>query len=187
MKSSHLKNIYNMIAYNFKTLLIFEFLYKLMIGLIFIPAVIGIFNLTMRITGFTYLTIENILNFTLNPITIFFLLFIIAFLTMVTMFDITTLIVIFDSSYKSKRISVIDSVETSLSKCKDMLKLENISVAFLVLFIIPFLNIGVTSNVITSISIPEFIIDYIKANPILSTMLLLFYILLLSLLSNWLF
>ena len=67
----------------------------------------------MRITGFTYLTIENILNFALNPITIIFLLFIIIFLTMVTIFDISTLIIIFDSSYKNKKISVMDSIKIS--------------------------------------------------------------------------
>ena len=176
-----------MITYNFKTLLVFEFLYKLIIGLIFIPAVIGIFNLTMRITGFTYLTIENILNFALNPITIIFLLFIIIFLTMVTIFDISTLIIIFDSSYKNKKISVMDSIKISLSKCKNIFKLKNISVAILVLFIIPFLNIGVTSNVITSIKIPEFIMDFINANKTLSIIFSLFYLFLLSILSKWLY
>ena len=187
MKESRLKNIYNMITYNFKTLLVFEFLYKLIIGLIFIPSIIGIFNLTMRITGFTYLTIENILNFILNPITIIFLLLIIAFLTMVTMFDISTLIIIFDSSYKNKKISVMDSIKISLSKGKNIFTLKNITVAILVLFIIPFLNIGVTSNVITSIKIPEFIMDFINANQILSIILLLFYLFLLSILSKWLY
>ena len=187
MKESRLKNIYNMITYNFKTLLVFEFLYKLIIGLIFIPSIIGIFNLTMKITGYNYLTIENILNFILNPITIIFLLFIIIFLTMATIFDISTLIIIFDSSYKNKKISVMDSIRISLNKCKNIFKLKNITVAILVLFIIPFLNIGVTSNVITSIKIPEFIMDFINANQILSIILLLFYIFLLSLLSKWLF
>ena len=141
----------------------------------------------MRITGFTYLTIENILNFALNPITIIFLLFIIIFLTMVTMFDISTLIIIFDSSYKNKKISVMDSIKISLSKCKNIFKLKNISVAILVLFIIPFLNIGVTSNVITSINIPEFILDFINANKTLSIIFSLFYLFLLSILSKWLY
>ncbi len=141
----------------------------------------------MRITGFTYLTIENILNFALNPITIIFLLFIIIFLTMVTIFDISTLIIIFDSSYKNKKISVMDSIKISLSKCKNIFKLKNISVAILVLFIIPFLNIGVTSNVITSINIPEFILDFINANKTLSIIFSLFYLFLLSILSKWLY
>ena len=141
----------------------------------------------MRITGFTYLTIENILNFALNPITIIFLLFIIIFLTMVTIFDISTLIIIFDSSYKNKKISVMDSIKISLSKCKNIFKLKNITVAILVLFIIPFLNIGVTSNVITSIKIPEFIMDFINANKTLSIIFSLFYLFLLSILSKWLY
>ena len=187
MKESRLKNIYNMITYNFKTLLVFEFLYKLIIGLIFIPSIIGIFNLTMKITEYNYLTIENILKFILNPLTIIFLLFIIIFLTMVTIFDISTLIIIFDSSYKNKKISVMDSIKISLSKCKNIFKLKNISVAILVLFIIPFLNIGVTSNVITSIKIPEFIMDFINANKTLSIIFSLFYLFLLSILSKWLF
>ena len=176
-----------MITYNFKTLLVFEFLYKLIIGLIFIPSIIGIFNLTMKITEYNYLTIENILNFILNPITIIFLLFIIIFLTMATIFDISTLIIIFDSSYKNKKISVMDSIKISLSKCKNIFKLKNISVAILVLFIIPFLNIGVTSNVITSINIPEFILDFINANKTLSIIFSLFYLFLLSILSKWLY
>ena len=141
----------------------------------------------MRITGFTYLTIENILNFALNPITIIFLLFIIIFLTMATIFDISTLIIIFDSSYKNKKISVMDSIKISLSKCKNIFKLKNITVAILVLFIIPFLNIGVTSNVITSIKIPEFIMDFINANKTLSIIFSLFYLFLLSILSKWLY
>lgn len=176
-----------MITYNFKTLLVFEFLYKLIIGLIFIPSIIGIFNLTMKITGYNYLTIENILNFILNPITIIFLLFIIIFLTMATIFDISTLIIIFDSSYKNKKISVMDSIRISLNKCKNIFKLKNITVAILVLFIIPFLNIGVTSNVITSIKIPEFIMDFINANKTLSIIFSLFYLFLLSILSKWLY
>ena len=141
----------------------------------------------MKITEYNYLTIENILNFILNPITIIFLLFIIIFLTMATIFDISTLIIIFDSSYKNKKISVMDSIKISLSKCKNIFKLKNISVAILVLFIIPFLNIGVTSNVITSINIPEFILDFINANKTLSIIFSLFYLFLLSILSKWLY
>ena len=138
----------------------------------------------MKITEYNYLTIENILNFILNPLTIIFLLFIIIFLTMATIFDISTLIIIFDSSYKNKKISVMDSIKISLSKCKNIFKLKNIKVAILVLFIIPFLNIGVTSNVITSIKIPEFIMDFINANKTLSIIFSLFYLFLLSILSK---
>ena len=182
-----MKNIYKIITYNFKTLLKFELIYKSIIGLIFIPTTISIFNLTMKLTGFTYLTIENIPKFALNPITFFFLLLIIIFLTMVTIFDISTLIIIFEQSYQKKKITLADSIKISLNKCKNIFKLKNFLVSLLVLFIIPFLNFGVASNVITTIKIPEFIIDYIASNTSLSFICILFYILLLLLLSKWLF
>ena len=41
---------------------------------------------------------------------------------------------------------------------------KNILVVFVVLFLIPFLNIGVASGYVGSIAVPEFIMDFIKGN-----------------------
>lgn len=187
MKNNYLKNIGNIVKYNLKTLIIFEFLYKLALALILMPLAILGFNLTMKLTGYSYLTIENIVGFVLNPITIILLLLIIIFLTIITLFDISTLIVIFDVSYHKKKITTIDAVKISLNKCKNIFKIKNISVAFLVLFLIPFLNIGVGSNVITSIKIPEFIMDFINSNGTLFLLYIVAYLFLLTLLFNWLY
>ncbi len=187
MKNNYLKNICNIIKYNFKTLIRFEFLFKLALALILMPLAILGFNLTMKLTGYSYLTLENITGFLLNPITIFLLLIIIIFLTIITMFDISTLIIIFDTSYHNKKVTTLDAIKISLNKCKNIFKLKNISVAFLVLFIIPFLNIGISSNLISSIKIPEFIMDYINSNKTLLLLYIAVYIFLLSLLSKWIY
>ena len=187
MKNNYLKNICNIIKYNFKTLIRFEFLFKLALALILMPLAILGFNLTMKLTGYSYLTLENITGFLLNPITIFLLLIIIIFLTIITMFDISTLIIIFDTSYHNKKVTTLDAIKISLNKCKNIFKLKNISVAFLVLFIIPFLNIGISSNVVSSIKIPEFIMDYINSNKTLLLLYIAVYIFLLSLLSKWIY
>ena len=141
MKNNYLKNICNIIKYNFKTLIRFEFLFKLALALILMPLAILGFNLTMKLTGYSYLTLENITGFLLNPITIFLLLIIIIFLTIITMFDISTLIIIFDTSYHNKKVTTLDAIKISLNKCKNIFKLKNISVAFLVLFIINIITI----------------------------------------------
>ena len=60
MKNNYLKNICNIIKYNFKTLIRFEFLFKLALALILMPLAILGFNLTMKLTGYSYLTLENI-------------------------------------------------------------------------------------------------------------------------------
>lgn len=187
MKKNYLKNTFKIIKFNLKTLIKFELFYKFILAIILIPMVIGIFNLTMNLTGYTYLTIENILSFLLNPITIILLLLLIIFLTIITLFDISTLIVIFDLSYHEKKISVKEAIKVSISRCKNVFKLKNISVAFLVLFLIPFVNLGLSSNVITSIKIPEFIMDFIVSNKTLFILYIILYLFLISLISKWLY
>ena len=187
MKNNYIKNISNMIGYNLKTLIKFEIIYKAILSIILIPFAISGFSLAMKLTGYTYLTLENIVSFLLNPITLFMLILIIIYLTIVTIFDITTIIVLFDISSKKEKIGVLDLLKLSINKCKKVFNFKNISVAFLVLFLIPFLNIGISSNVITSIKLPEFIMDYINSNYTFSIIYVLVYLLLLSIMSKWLY
>lgn len=187
MKNNYIKNISNMIKYNLGTLIKFEVIYKLLLSIILIPFAILGFNLSMKITGYTYLTLENITKYLLNPITIILLILLIIYLTIVTIFDISTIIILFDISYKKEKISLVELIKLSINKCKKIFNLKNISVAFLVLFLMPFLNIGISSNVITSIKIPEFIMDFIKSNYTLSAIYVLAYLLLLSIMSKWLY
>ena len=183
----NLSCVFNIVKYNFKTLIRFELLFKIALGVILIPLVILFCNLTMKLTGYTYLTLENIGKFFLNPITLLFLIFIIIYLTVLTMFEISTLVIIYDMSYHKKQIGVMDSIKLAFHKCKILFKLENLGVTFLVLFLIPFLNIGFSSNVITSIKIPEFLMDFIKGNTILLVLFIIVYLILFFLLSAWLY
>ena len=187
MKNNYLKNISNMIKFNLGTLIKFEVLFKAILGIILMPFAILGFSLSMKLTGYTYLTIENIFNFLLNPITLIMLVLLIIYLTIVTIFDISSLIILYDISYKKEKISTTDLIRLSLSKCKRILNIKNISVSFLVLFLMPFLSIGVSTNVITSIKIPEFIMDFINSNSTLSIMYFIVYLLLLSLMLKWLY
>lgn len=179
--------ILKIVKCNFKTLVKFELFFKFLVGIIFMPIALSTFNFAMKVSGYSYLTLENISGFLLNPFTIFFLLTIIIFLTIVTVFDISTLIIIFDASYHEAKIRVRDAMKISLNKCQKILKLHNLPVIFLVMFLIPFFNMGVSSNVVSSIKIPEFIIDYIVKNGTLFLLFILVYFFLSSTLWKWIF
>ena len=118
MKNNYIKKISHMIGYNLKTLIKFEIIYKAILSIILIPFAISGFSLAMKLTGYTYLTLENIVSFLLNPITLFMLILIIIYLTIVTIFDITTIIVLFDISYKKEKIGMLDLIKLSINKCK---------------------------------------------------------------------
>lgn len=181
------KYIGQMICYNFKTLICFEFIFKLLSFLIFTPMFFKCFDLIMNIVGYKYLVLENIGSFFSNPLTIFLLILLALFMMVYAMFDITTIIIILDASYHSKKIKVTSAIRISLDKCKNMFHLKNIMIAMMTLFIIPFLNIGVTSSLISTIRIPEFVLSFILKNKMLLILFLVIILFLVFLLLKWLY
>lgn len=184
---NYLKNTFKLIKFNFATLAKFEIIYKILVLLIFAPIVMGGFKLSMKLTGFSYLTIENLSSYILNPITLILMLLSILFVTLVTLIDVSTMIVIYDASYNEKKITLKETLKISLSKCKNLFKLKNIPVAFMLLFLIPILDIGVRSNTILKITLPEFITDFITSNTTLSIITIILYIILVVLLLRWIY
>ncbi len=182
-----IKKVINMIRYNIWTLVGFESVFKIISFFIFTPLFFHIFDFIMNVTGYRYLTMENVFSFLLNPFTFFMLLVLIFLMTIYTMFDITTIIIILDGSYQKKKIKIIDAIRISLNKCKKYFHYQNIPLAFLVLFLIPFLNMGLAPNFITTIKIPEFITEFIIQDQLLFPMLIVLLILLTILLLRWIY
>ena len=59
-----------LVQYNWKQLVGFEIIYKLSCVLFFIPVLWNMFDLIMKVGGYSYLTIENIVSFLSNPLVI---------------------------------------------------------------------------------------------------------------------
>ncbi len=173
------KRLKKILGYNFKTLIGFEAIYKFSSTVIFIPLFLSLFRLIMIASGYQYLTFENFISFLINPLTIIFLFILLLIITFYAIIDISTIIVILDSSYQEKKITIKESLIIALKRIISIFKLKNIYFIFLVLFLIPFLNIGISSGFMTTINIPEFIMDYITKNTTLS---ILYFILIIVLL-----
>ncbi len=182
-----LKELKNILHYNFKNLLKFEFIFKLLTIIIFSPLFLSLFNLIMKVTGYNYLTKENFLSFLLNPITIIMLILLFILITIYNLFDIGVIITLIDNSYQKKEIKLKDALNYSFKKSLKVFNIKNILIIFLVLFLIPFLNIGIGTNFISSIKIPEFIMDFIVASKPLLIFYSLLIILLIILFLKWIY
>ncbi|MCD7950667.1 MAG: glycerophosphoryl diester phosphodiesterase membrane domain-containing protein [Erysipelotrichaceae bacterium] len=156
----------DIIRINIWTLVKYEAVYKILTLFIFTPLFLRGFNEIMRITGYTYLTADNLFEFLFKPITLLFLFVLIALMTLYNMFDITTIIIILDASYQKKTINTFEALYVSLSKWKNLFSIKNILLPFFVLLLIPFLNIGISSDFISSINIPAFAMEVIEGNRI---------------------
>ncbi len=181
------KKLKNILGYNIKTLLGFELLYKLISVLIFVPLFLSIFHFITKISGFSYLTFENFFTFLTKPLSIIFLLLLIIIITYYTLIDISTIIVILDASYQKQKITIKEAFIKAIEKSKKIFKLKNIFLPFLIIFLIPFLNIGISSSFISTISIPEFITDFIMHNTFLTIVYYLAILILAVILFRWLF
>ena len=95
--------VINLLRVNLRTMAEFEILYKLLSLSVFTPVFWGIFNGIMSITGYEYLTIENILSFFMNPLTLASLLLLIVCMAVYTMIDIGAVIFLLDLSYQGKK------------------------------------------------------------------------------------
>lgn len=182
-----IKEINGMITQNIGILLGFEGIFKVVTFLIFIPLFLDAFNLIMKITGYNYLTIENVISFILNPLTLGLLFVLVLFMMVYTMFEITTLIIILDQSYLNKKIRIIDAIRIAIRKCKRLFSFKNISIAFMTLFLMPFLHLGITSSFIKKINIPEFISDFIVQDTILLVVFVVIIAFLVSLFLKWIY
>lgn len=182
-----IKNALVMIKRNFWTLVGFEATFKLLSVLIFMPLFLGCFNLIMKVTGFNYLTLENIFSFLKEPLTLLLIILLIIIMTFYTLFDITAIIIILDQSYHNKKVAILDVMKLALKKCLRIINPLNMGIAFFILFLIPFLNIGIASSFISSIKVPEFIIDFIKGNIPYLCLFTIIVVFLIALLFKWLY
>lgn len=159
-----IKKVMDLLQVNWRTMAEFEILYKVLSLTIFTPLFLWAFNGIMKVTGYQYLTIENVFSFFLNPLTLLALLLLTVCMAVYSMVDIGAVIFLLDQSYQGKKADLVQTVRYALHNAARVFHRKNILVVFVVLFLIPFLNIGVASGYVGSIAVPEYIMDFIKGN-----------------------
>lgn len=184
---TYLKKLWELIGLNFLTLVKFELIFKLATLVVFGPLTVLAVRVAMKITGYSYITLENVFSFILHPLVLIMAVLALVIFTFITVFDIGALLVVFDESYHGDRISLVSLVKNNFLHCAKLLRPRNIGVSFITLFLAPFLNIGFGSNVLSSFRLPEFITDYIFANRWLVLAVVAIYLFALFLFSNWLY
>ena len=93
-----IKKVMDLLRVNWRTMAEFEILYKVLSLTILTPLFLWAFNGIMNITGYQYLTIENIFSFFLNPLTLLALLLLIVCTSVYSMVDIGAVIFLLDQS-----------------------------------------------------------------------------------------
>ncbi|NFE74786.1 glycerophosphodiester phosphodiesterase [Clostridium botulinum] len=162
------RQVLNLLKFNITTMVKFELIYKILSTLVFIPLAVLLLDFSMSITGYSYLTIENIGSYISNPKSVLIFIILILLLTFFSMIDISAVIYIIDSSKQGKHITLKQVINFAYQNSRRVFRRKNFFIALFVLLILPVVNIGMASGLITYIAIPEFIMDFITANRFLS-------------------
>ncbi|WP_286184097.1 glycerophosphoryl diester phosphodiesterase membrane domain-containing protein [Clostridium sp. CCUG 7971] len=176
-----------LMRYNFSTLILFELFHKGLALIIVLPFIRYIVNSSLKNSGMIYLSTDNIVKILTNPISIILMFLSIVVLAFYMFFEFTSVVICFEKSSKLDNIGLFELIKISIQKSIKIFYPKNILLIVFVLLIIPLTNLTLTSGFIGSIKIPEYILDYIVSNEILSIIYIISMLILYVLVIRWIF
>ena len=140
------KNIFQLLKYNIKTLVLFEALFQTVILLMFIVISVRGFNLTLQYTDYYYLSLENLNCVVHSKQAFLYFLFMIIFFIIVETYHSVVLIILFDSSYQKEKMKLKDTFLIANIKMLQLFNIKNIIYFSLFLFIIIYFKFNYNQN-----------------------------------------
>ena len=162
----HGKVKFKLVQFNFITLLIFEALYTLIGSLVIYPGSLFLLNKAMSLLGFPFLSDANIGLVLTNPLGLLALLLFILVLGFYGLFELTTLIVLFNESHFQRPVRLLTLCKKGVERAIRIVKPRNFPLIIFVLIIIPFTEFSLASSFVNEVKIPEFIMANIFASPL---------------------
>lgn len=184
---SRTKEILTLIEFNFLHLLFFEAIYTAAGTMIIYPGGFFLFNKMMTLLGFPYLSGSNFTQAMTNPLCLITLICFAFFVAFFGLLEFTTLILLFNESHFRRKVQLIPLCREGFKRAVKIVTAKNFPFVIFILIIIPLTEFSLSSNFISEISIPEFIMSYITASPLYSTGFTALSLLLFLLSVIWIF
>lgn len=179
------KNAFFILFRNTKSIILFEISYKLLCLAVFSPVLYGLFNLSLHLAGYRYLSAERLFSYLTSPSTILLLFFILIALTAVSLLEMGAMIQCFHASYHNCHIHVTEMFSAGLYTMLKLIRGNNFLLIFFVVLVIPFTNLTVISGYIGSITLPAFVTEYIFENRWLEALTIAGFLLLYFFALRW--
>lgn len=180
-----IRSCFRLVSKNFFSLIFFDVIYKLLCAAVFIPLLTGLFNLSLLLSGYQYLSEGRLPFYLFRPTTILILLFLLFCLTLVASFEIAAIIYCFHASHFHVHISVTAMFRHGFEFMKSLVKRCSPLFILFVMVIIPLTNLTVVSGYVTTFKIPDFIMYTVRSYPVLLFLTGAIFFLLLFLSVRW--
>ncbi len=158
----NLIRLFKLVKLNWRRMAEFELIYRGLAVILFAPILLFMFNASMKLSGYRYITVDNVKGYLGNPITIAMLVLAVFALTFFMLIEVSANIYIIDQSYQRNVTNMKDVVKFSISNAIRAFSIRNIFLAIIVSLTTLVLNLGITSGYKVTVKLPEFIIALIS-------------------------
>lgn len=182
-KGSEKKQLKKNVSCNFKTILKRSLMpllgtliiYKLISLFIFIPAVKGFWALILRLSPVHYITNNTLFSVLKIPYVPLAVIIIAAAAAFWAMFEYSIIIHGLDCAFNSKRIKLSALLRLALKDIRHSLRYKNLPILLYAAVLIPFTNFFISSNYISQLVVPEYIMEVIRKNSIYNALYILVF------------
>lgn len=187
MKTNQYKLGFLLIKRNYKSILLFEILYKIVMTALFTPMLIGCLNLAMYLANMRYISNENVWTFLAKPSTLFILVMVFLLFSVFTTIELAAVVTCYHASYHNEKIRVADMFEAGFRSSFRIFKPKNMLLFIYTLCMIPITNITIVSGYMSAITIPNFIVEHIKSDWFLMATVIIVLVVMGIVMIRWLF
>ena len=157
----------NALMHRAETLLVAAIvLYKILTNLVFLPAMNGIWALTLRFSPVNYLTNNNAHQIFTAPSILGGIAVIAILVAFWNLYEFSLVLHGLDLARRGERYRLRTLFRVSLADIRHAVLPKNWGILFYCAVLIPFTDVFVTSNYITQLAVPEYIMGVIRAKPV---------------------
>ncbi|WP_077598166.1 glycerophosphodiester phosphodiesterase family protein [Olsenella urininfantis] len=172
---------------NLRPLVCFELAFRLSCAALLGPALRLLLDLAMHLTGFTFLSWENVSSFALQPVVVAGAALVLLLLCALTVFEVSVVLVMLESSRAGERVSVRAAMGYALPRALCCLLPRNALLPLYALLLVPLLNLSLSSGVVRYVALPEFVEEFVSTSLLLSAAAVVIGVLAGALLMRWIF
>ena len=150
---------------NWKSFVAFELLYKAAVAVVFIPLISLGIGFMSKATGYAYLTRENCGAFLAKPQTLLGIIALLCLGITCALVDNSAVVFMLDRSAQRVRCRMGEILRFSVRNALRVWRPQNLPMAAVTLLLAPFLNISLICGLLTTLSVPEFVMESLRMNP----------------------
>ena len=181
------RNAFRLTRVNWKALFALELVLKLVAAVLLVAALSGLMGLSMKLSGYAYLTRENLPSFIFHPLTVASALVWSAVALTWALIDLGAVVYVLDASRHGVSCRVEQVLSFSIRNALRAWRLRNLPLIALYIGFVPLLTVGLGVGLATGLSIPEIVTEAVRTNRLLFIGIGVGLMLLPLLLSRWLF